>query len=277
MNMAEINVSLSAPAPPKIIFIVPYRDRPQQQLFFRRHIKYIMEDYAAGEYEVYFSHQCDTRQFNRGAMKNIGFIAMRDKYPANYRDITFVFNDVDTLPFTKNYLDFKTTHGTVKHFYGFTYTLGGIVSITGGDFEKCTGFPCFFQWSMEDNLLQSRVLAAGIKIDRSNFNPLYSTEIMSFRDGITRSINHTEFDIYMAGTTEGIDTITGLEYEIVDDVINVKRFDIGRQENKATSEEYDLRKGNAPFGKINKNLNTTTMGLGVMAKSQRRGTKFGML
>ena len=87
---------------PKIVFIVPYRDREQQKFFFSKHMSYVLENYEPREYEIYFSHQLDNRTFNRGAMKNIGFLAMKQKYPDDYKKITFVFNDVDTIPY-KNY------------------------------------------------------------------------------------------------------------------------------------------------------------------------------
>ena len=91
---------------PKIIFIVPYRNRENDKTHFEVYIKYLLEDIDSNDYEIYYSHQNDTRAFNRGAVKNIGFIAMRDKYPDTYKSITFVFNDIDTLPIRKNMLDY---------------------------------------------------------------------------------------------------------------------------------------------------------------------------
>ena len=89
--MASVNI-------PKFVFIVPYRNRPQHKFFFSNYISSILIDNS--DYEIYFSHQCDARSFNRGGTKNIGFLAIKNKYPNGYKDITFVFNDVDTIPFT---------------------------------------------------------------------------------------------------------------------------------------------------------------------------------
>ena len=60
--------------PPKFIFIIPYKNRLPQLTFFSKYIKYIMEDYSDDEYEFYFSHQCCYNIFNRGGVKNIGFL-----------------------------------------------------------------------------------------------------------------------------------------------------------------------------------------------------------
>ena len=86
---------------PKRIFIVPYRNRREQKFFFSNQMTFILGNDADSDYEIYFVHQCDNRNFNRGATKNIGFLAMKEKYPNDYKNINFIFNDVDTLPFHK--------------------------------------------------------------------------------------------------------------------------------------------------------------------------------
>ena len=197
---------------PKRIFIVPYRNRIQHKFFFSKYMSYILEDIE--DYEIFFSHQCDARTFNRGAVKNIGFIAAKNKYPNHYKDITFIFNDVDTIPFSKIF-DYETTHGIVKHYYGFKYALGGIVVMKGADFEKTNGFPCFWGWGMEDNVLQKRCDRFGLKVDRSVFYNIGSPEILQLFDGISRIISKKdpwrgEYD----DGTDGLSSISQLKYSI---------------------------------------------------------------
>jgi len=197
---------------PKRVFIVPYRSRIQHKFFFSKYMSFLLEDKQ--DYEIYFSHQCDARTFNRGAVKNIGFIAAKNKYPHHYKDITFIFNDVDTIPFHKIF-DYDTTHGVVKHYYGFKYALGGIVVMKGADFEKTNGFPGFWGWGMEDNVLQKRCEAIGLHIDRSVFYNIGSPEILQLFDGISRIISKKdpwrgEHDNRM----DGLITISDLKYTI---------------------------------------------------------------
>jgi hypothetical protein len=40
---------------PKIIFIVPYRDRENQKNLFLRQMKYVLEDIPSTDYKIYFS------------------------------------------------------------------------------------------------------------------------------------------------------------------------------------------------------------------------------
>ena len=44
-------------------------------------MKYILEDISNEDYKIFYVKQCDNRPFNRGALKNIGFIAVKNKYP----------------------------------------------------------------------------------------------------------------------------------------------------------------------------------------------------
>jgi hypothetical protein len=197
---------------PKRVFIVPYRNRVQHKFFFSKYMSFILED--CDDYEIYFSHQCDARTFNRGAAKDIGFLAIKEKYPNDYKDITFIFNDVDTIPFNKIF-DYQTTHGIVKHYYGFKYALGGVVVMKGADFERINGFPCFWGWGMEDNALQKRCDGYGLKVDRSVFYDIGSPEILQLFDGISRIISKK--DPWRGENDDGVDglrTIHQLKYSI---------------------------------------------------------------
>ena len=240
---------------PKIVFIVPYRNRPQHKFFFCNYLPSIMPE---DNYEIYFSHQCDARSFNRGATKNIGFIAVKEKYPEHYKDITFVFNDIDTIPFNCIF-DYETTHGVVKHFYGFKYALGGIVSIKGSDFEATNGYPNFWGWGMEDNVLQKRCERIGVHIDRSHFYNIGNPNILQLFDGVTRLINRK--DPWRATHDDGIDGVRSIntlaftiDFEsqnpldnvnIVDNdkifFINITTFMTGVRFEHDNYYEYDLR------------------------------------
>tara|TARA_Y100000992_G_C21251427_1_gene486048 strand:- start:41 stop:802 length:762 start_codon:yes stop_codon:yes gene_type:complete len=226
---------------PEIIFIVPYRDRKQHKFFFDKHIKHILEDLPENTWEIYYSEQNDDRPFNRGAVKNIGFMAMMDKYKNNYQDITFVFNDVDCLPYTKNIIDYKTQRGIIKHFYGFKHLLGGMLSITGHDYKLINGFPNFWTWGYEDNILQSRALKHKLKIDRSVFFKMNDPTILHFYHGSTR-----QHDITINAnkkTNSGIKTIFDLKYKMCNNTIRIDNFfSLGDSIKQINLKEIDITK-----------------------------------
>jgi hypothetical protein len=231
---------------PEIVFIIPYRDREEQLHFFKRQIKYILEDYDQTAYKILYIHQCDQRSFNRGALKNIGFLVIKDLYPDHYKNITIVFNDVDTIANRKNILDFKTKPGVVKHFYGFPFALGGIVAIHAGDFEIINGFPNFWSWGYEDNLLQTRVLKHHFMIDRSQFYPLMDPHIIHLNESIKRVVNREEFNRFVYNTNEGLQNISNLQYTMdhETDFVNVYYFETGITENSNSNIVHDITKSN---------------------------------
>jgi hypothetical protein len=179
-------------------------------------LKFLLENKDSNDFEVFFSHQCDKRSFNRGAIKNIGFLAIKQKYPHDYKNISFVFNDVDTLPFNKIF-DYQTTVGIVKHFYGFNFALGGIVVFNGGDFERINGFPCYWGWGMEDNIIQKRCQKAKIVIDRSTFYKLGSPEILQLFDGVERVFSKNDpRQMDEKNNLNGLSTLKQLSFEFSD-------------------------------------------------------------
>jgi len=237
---------------PKLVFIVPYRDRQIQLDFFKSHMGNVLENMDSAEYKIIYVHQKDMRTFNRGAMKNIGFLYVKNLYPNDYKNITLVFNDVDTVPKLTTVLNYQTTKGIVKHFYGYKFTLGGIVSITGGDFEITNGFPNYWAWGYEDNAFQHRVLRSGLSIDRRHFYNVLDSHIIQFNDTLDRVMNRKEFDRYWdehkyAKVNDGYSKIQQLQYEPNGDFINVLDFKTAVEDSPETNQLHSLTNGSTPF------------------------------
>jgi hypothetical protein len=230
---------------PDIIFLIPYRDREEQKNIFQEKMDIIISKYNKS-CELYYCFQNDERNFNRGALKNIGFLAMKEKYPDHYQNITFVFNDIDTFPTESHYLDYATEKNTVKHFFGFRYALGGIVSIKGSDFELVLGYPNFWGWGYEDTLLNERVKRNGINIDRSNFisiNDKSNEKIVQLgHDDNKRVFNSQEVSYYKKNKSDNLTDIKDLKYTIEDNIINVTYFESKYNEDAKYNKTYDLIK-----------------------------------
>ena len=227
-------------SPPKLVFIVPYRDREHHKHFFTQYMKnHILSQ--VDDWAIFFAHQDDARPFNRGGMKNIGFMEVKKLYPESYRDMTFVFNDVDTVPCRAGSVSYETTHGTVKHFYGFTYALGGFFSITGGDFEKTNGFPNYWGWGFEDNAMNERVLAAGLTIARDTFFPIGDMNVIHLGHGTERTISQNEVNRYHmrhGWTHDGLNGIRGVVSSHDGDTINISNF----QTNVSHNQVYEAHR-----------------------------------
>lgn len=234
--------------PPKLIFIVPYRDRPQDKHFYITYMKHIMEDHSPSDYEIYFSEQnYQHKDFNRGAVKNIGFLAIKEKYPDDYADMTFVFNDVDTIPYKKGLLNFETNHGVIKHFFGFTFALGGIFSITGADFERIKGFPNYWKWGHEDSVINLRAKLHKIKIDRSKFFKIHDKNIVQLNNEFER---HMDISTSNIGTdyVNTFDIIMNVKTKIVDDTIFIEHFDLAL-DKKVFDHTIDLKQNKKEFSR----------------------------
>jgi hypothetical protein len=240
---------------PDVIFIIPYREREAQLNCFINHMTYILQD-VTFTYEIIICHQKDKRPFNRGAIKNLGFLYVKNKYPQTYKNITLVFNDVDTMPGKKNMFNYLCNKGYVKHFYGFQYTLGGIVSICGEDFERIKGFPNYWGWGYEDNILYNRCVNNNLILDRSTFYKYNHLDVLQFFNGYERQSNVEVYNKFFSLKTKKLqynddknnfETIINIQYnsEIIDNsksnlisytIVNFTSWDIPEKDEET---KYD--------------------------------------
>ena len=201
---------------PDTVFIVPYRNRRPQQVAFMKIMPHILEDM---NYIVLFVHQRDNRPFNRGAMKNLGFIFIKNSFPKNYRNIDFIFHDIDCMPWRKNQFSYKTQVGVVNHFYGFPRALGGIFAIKGIDFQQINGFPNIWTWGLEDNVLLRRVHKFKKNVIRPDFvhTEKGNENIIGLWHGWDRLINsHVENKMKHDNGFDGIVSLTKIKFNPID-------------------------------------------------------------
>ena len=217
------------------IFIIPYRNRETHKHFFLRQMKYLLEDYDPLSYEIIFAHQNNNLPFNRGAMKNIGFLYAKSKYP-NYKSIQFIFNDLDTLPYKKGLLNYKLNSNEIKHYYGFKFALGGIFSIKGEDFEKIDGFPNLWSWGYEDTIIYNRAISKNIIINRDQFYEIGHPNILHLIDEFSKNISLKNKNLYEKNEIfDGLSSLKNVSY-----VWNGQMLDVNTHECSYDSNDQTL-------------------------------------
>ena len=239
---------------PELVFIIPYRDRPNQKKDFLVNMNKFLKNNKIINYEFLLIEQNDDRLFNRGAMKNLGFLFVKSKFPDNYKDINLIFNDIDTYPNSKDFIDYRTSNGNLKHFFGFSNTLGGILSVKGGDFQKCGGFPNLWGWGYEDNELKIRVDDNNINIDRTQFFDIKSStdeqiSMPTFHNSTTNPIKmicERSHNIYLheRDKLDGIDDIQNYDWEWFQDenLLKINKFECKISYSEVRPKQVDLRK-----------------------------------
>jgi hypothetical protein len=204
------------------VYIVPYRDRAEHLEFFKTYLPHVER---GTDYRILIVEQCDQLPFNRGAMKNIGFMAVKSLYPTTYKEISLIFNDVDIMPFKEGVFHTDTIPSVVRHNYGYTSCLSASFVIKAGDFERTNGFPNLWTWGLEDFLIQERVLSIGCTIDRSRFKPVGDRTVLQFFDGMTRSMSTLDVAATRHRyTKDGISTVKANFTIGIDGRVKVEQF-----------------------------------------------------
>jgi hypothetical protein len=164
---------------PKLIVVVPYRNRKENLKAFLPNITKHLEGFNL-DFGIMIVEQTDRKPINRGALHNIGFL---ENQSYDY----FVFHDVDMVPINKDcQYDFpiKPTHiaSFVEQFeYKFSADyFGGVCIFNQKDFRLINGYSNhYWGWGGEDNDLNLRVLYKGLSWDR--------------RPGTFRSLPHKRY------------------------------------------------------------------------------------
>ena len=153
------------------------------------------------------------------------------------------------MPYKKGIFDYDTTHGTIKHYYGYVFTLGGMFSIKGSDIEKINGFPNYWSWGFEDNLILVRWNRNGGKVDRSQFLPIQHPNVLASYHSYNKVTSKTNehkfitFDKHDEKNIIGISTIRNLNYNVENvekdiHMVNVKHFDCEYDPYRDTKNEH---------------------------------------
>ena len=149
----------------KYNFIIPYRNRKGHlDEFVKRFTEYLNgKDIDA---QFFIIHQINSEEFNRGAMKNIGFLEVSKTRP----DGLFIFHDVDVYPISWGSITYECKKGEFKRPVMNTAVdnLGLICSCWKEEFEKTNGFANYWGWGSEDGALYYRAKRLGIPINQTN-------------------------------------------------------------------------------------------------------------
>ena len=239
---------------PHTVFIIPYRNRAKHKETMDRYLKQVFESkkWTSESVDIIYCHQQDTRPFNRGATKNIGFLYIKNKYPDDYKNITFIFHDIDTYASNPSILPYKTNNNIVSHYYGFRFCLGGIFCIKGGDFERTGGFPNLWGWGFEDNIINTRCLENNITIDRSHFYNIGDKSIIRVFDGYLRKMSKRELtDRDNKRETDTFSDIENIEMTRNNEMLDISYFTTKHEYFEDEFCNYDIRNGT----KLGKQIN----------------------
>jgi hypothetical protein len=149
----------------KYNFIIPYRNRKEHlDEFIRRFTEYLKDKDIDAKF--YIIHQMNPKEFNRGAMKNIGFLEV-SKIRS---DGLFIFHDVDTYPTYWGSIDYTCNKGEFRRpvLNSSPGNLGLICCCWKDEFEKTNGFTNYWGWGSEDGALYFRAKRLGININEKN-------------------------------------------------------------------------------------------------------------
>lgn len=210
--------------------VVPYRDREEHLRHFLPHIQDYMDETGI-PYHIVIAEQAPGLAFNRGAMKNAGFLLGG---PSDYT----CFHDVDYLPLNADYswtdnpmclvltgadaLPVRIEGPSQPIRLDMTNFFGAVVMIPDAQFRQVDGYSNdYWGWGYEDTDLLERFNTAGISCFRrpGAFSPLVHDSHGYESDGGLNNDAGFNRAIFMrkwkSGKPKKADGLSNLAYEIL--------------------------------------------------------------
>jgi hypothetical protein len=182
-----------------LIIIAPYRDRQAQKDIFIPHMKNFLEKKGVAYKIIICEQSDDSRPFNLGAIRNIGFLeASKNSYPGQP---IYCFHDIDTIPISDECIYDLQDVNSVYHPYGVRTSLGGILFVTEKAMKESNGYPNnYWGWGLEDVCIMARLQVKGYTIDETNFEWLGDEKLFSKIHATenTRTWPNTDIEIIKA-------------------------------------------------------------------------------
>jgi hypothetical protein len=148
--------------------LVPYRDRESDYNTFKEYMPGFLTKFFDSKWQIVIVEQSAGKDFNRGALLNIGFLLCND-ISGNY-----FLHDIDTTPISEIAQDrykLDCSKQIIGIYNSLCDTLGGIVKISGAMFSSMNGFPNnYFGWGVEDKALQNRAYVYDYTVDKLLLN-----------------------------------------------------------------------------------------------------------
>ena len=151
---------------PRLGIVVPYRDRQEHLDIFIPYMRNFFRTDKLNSDIDYRILDCRTNSglpFNRGAIKNIGFM-----YLAPQLDYV-CFHDVDLIPIAADYRQSSNPAMIAYHGLGFKpefvkQLFGGVVVLNKDHFEQANGFSNdYWGWGFEDVDMRERLLRCNLR------------------------------------------------------------------------------------------------------------------
>ena len=166
-----------------LYIVVPFRagaDQPWRAKQLEQFLGYMHRYLKGVAGEIWVIEQLGSAPFNRGALMNVGFIAINPK-----KGDTIILHDVDLLPSSSLYM-YYTYNGDNIHHIGGVFSryenesfFGGVLSIPAHVFYDVNGFPNdYWGWGGEDVELKERLLERGYTVFKPTRGSLVDMENM---------------------------------------------------------------------------------------------------